>query len=172
MLPKTVSTDDLRSLTGLSKSGVTTFEQQGVIKRSAVNTWPMPDTLVALVTHLRARKPSSSDGRVAWEAARARREEMRAKKEAGELIPQGVVDTLLQTSFGLTTAAYDAAATRAHPGDRAGQRRAQDENKIAAACVSEAFRKLAETPDVDPVSLLPGDLAPIRARLFPGRNIP
>jgi phage terminase Nu1 subunit (DNA packaging protein) len=86
MLPETASTDELRRLTGLSKSGITTFEQQGIIRRSAVNAWPMPDTLVALVTHLRTRKPASSDDRSRWEKARAEREELRNRREARELV--------------------------------------------------------------------------------------
>ena len=85
MLPKTISTDELRSLTGLSKSGITTFEQQGVIKRLAVNEWPMPDTLVALVMHLRERKPVVSTERQNFERARAQREQMKAQLMLGTL---------------------------------------------------------------------------------------
>ena len=84
-LPKTISTIELQSLTGVSKSGVTKFEQQGAIKRSAVNEWPMPDTLVALVTHLRERKPVVSNERQNFERARAQREQMKAELMMGTL---------------------------------------------------------------------------------------
>lgn len=84
-LPKTISTHELQSLTGLSKSGITKFEQEGVIKRSAVNEWPLPDTLVALVGHLRERKPVVSTERQNFERARAQREEMKAKLMSGQL---------------------------------------------------------------------------------------
>ena len=84
-MPKTVSTTELLSLTGLSKSGVTKFEQEGVIKRVATNAWPMPDTLVALVSHLRERKPVVSTERQSFERARAQREEMKAKLMSGQL---------------------------------------------------------------------------------------
>jgi hypothetical protein len=84
-----ISTDVLRQMTGLSKSGITTFEQQNIIRRVAPNTWPMPDTMVALVTlvtYLRTRKPAISDDHSRWEKARALREELRIQRESHQLV--------------------------------------------------------------------------------------
>jgi hypothetical protein len=167
----TASTDELRRLTGLSKSGITTFEQAGIIKRSAVNTWPMPDTLVALVTHLRTRKPAISDDHARWERARALREERKAALEARELCWMSDFTTSQSVMTGLVFAGLDATASRLHPTDRAARKRVEEEFTILKACVSTAFQRLADDLTADPVSLMPTDIAAIRQRLF-GRPAP
>jgi phage terminase Nu1 subunit (DNA packaging protein) len=111
-LPKTISTIELQSLTGLSKSGVTKFEQQGVIKRSAVNEWPMPDTLVALVTHVRERKPVVSTERQNFERARAQREQMKAEQMAGQLCRVSDFSEAIDDVFGFLIPRLDALPSR------------------------------------------------------------
>lgn len=87
MLPPTITTAELQELTKYSRPAIVELEQQNVIKRVDRDTWPMPATMAALVVHLRerVRKTAVSDERSRWEAARAQREELRAKKLAGEL---------------------------------------------------------------------------------------
>ena len=84
-IPSTCTSEELRLLTGYSKAALIALEQQAVIARVATNAWPLPDTLVALIKHLRERRPAVSTERTQFERARAQREQMKAEQMAGQL---------------------------------------------------------------------------------------
>jgi phage terminase Nu1 subunit (DNA packaging protein) len=86
-LPSTIDTATLREITGYSKARLVDLENEKVIARSDVNTWPYPETLTKIIAHLRerVRKTAVSDDRSRWEAARAQREELKTQKLSGEL---------------------------------------------------------------------------------------
>jgi phage terminase Nu1 subunit (DNA packaging protein) len=141
-LPKTISTIELQSLTGLSKSGVTKFEQQGVIKRSAVNEWPMPDTLVALVTHLRERRPVVSTERQNFERARAQREQMKAELLSGTLCRTSDFGESIDDVFGFLIPRLDALPSRVTR-DLELRKKWNEEIRMLRTEVSEYCRKRA-----------------------------
>jgi len=169
MLPTTITTAELRKLTGYAKSSITELQQTGIIERVGPDTWPI-ETVATLIAHLRTRRPAVSDDRARWEKARAIREERKVALEGRELCLMSDFATTQETMTALVFAAMDAAATRLHPHDRAERRRVEQEFTIAKECVSTAFRRLADDLTADPVSLMPSgpDIAAIRARLFPG----
>ena len=84
MLPNTISSEELRRVTGFAKSSLTELEHSGMIARSAKDVWPI-ETLAKLFAHLRERKIVVSPERARFEQARAAREEMKAAQLAGEL---------------------------------------------------------------------------------------
>jgi hypothetical protein len=69
MLPATITTTELQELTKYSRPAIVELEQQNVIKRLDRDTWPMPETMAALVVHLRerVRKTAVSDERMRFE---------------------------------------------------------------------------------------------------------
>lgn len=170
MLPKTITTAELRSLTGYSKAGIVELEQSGVIKRDAVDKWPI-EMVTKVVARLRERKPAVSDERARWETARALREERKAALEARELCLMSDFETTQQTMTALVFAALDAVGARLHPHDRAARLRLTEEHTIMKAQVAGAFGKLADDLTADPVSLMPTNIPEIRQRLF-GRPNP
>jgi phage terminase Nu1 subunit (DNA packaging protein) len=141
-LPKTISTIELQSLTGLSKSGVTKFEQQGVIKRLAVNEWPMLDTLVALVTHLRERRPVVSTERQNFERARAQREQMKAELLSGTLCRTSDFGESIDDVFGFLIPRLDALPSRVTR-DLELRKKWNEEIRMLRTEVSEYCRKRA-----------------------------
>jgi phage terminase Nu1 subunit (DNA packaging protein) len=84
-IPSTCTSEELRLLTGYSKAAIIALEQQAVIARVATNAWALPGTLVALIKHLRERRPAVSTERTQFERARAQREQMKAEQMAGQL---------------------------------------------------------------------------------------
>jgi hypothetical protein len=86
MLPTTITTEELRHLTGDSKAQLVELEQGGIIKREAKNVWPIA-TVPALVARLRERgQRPIDDDRTRFEAARAGREKLKLMKECNEVV--------------------------------------------------------------------------------------
>jgi hypothetical protein len=74
MLPASISTSELRALTCYSKAAIVDLEQQGVIRRAAKDSWPMPETIVKIIGHLREkiwRGAASADARLKEARAKA-----------------------------------------------------------------------------------------------------
>jgi phage terminase Nu1 subunit (DNA packaging protein) len=84
MLSESITSKELYALTGYSKAAIIKFEQEGLISRTAKDTWPI-DTVTKLIAHLRERRSVVSPERARFEQARAQREEMKARQLAGEL---------------------------------------------------------------------------------------
>lgn len=168
MLPTTITSAELRRLTGYSKAAITELEQSGVIKRAAVDTWPI-ETVTKIVGHLRERKPAGGEFRDRYEKAKALREERKAALEAKELCLVSDLTTMQEVMTALIFAGLDAVAARLYPHDRVARRRVLEEFTIMKDMMATAFGKLADDPMADPVSLMPTNISEIRARLFPGR---
>jgi hypothetical protein len=143
-MPSTCTSEELRELTAYSKAAIIALEQQGVIKRVATNAWPLPDTLISLVKHLRERKSPASDGRIKWENARARREEMKAQREAGNSIPLSVFKQLTDQCAFTSLKWLDAIPSKLAGQDLPLRRRAQEVVNWARAGMSSDMKKLGE----------------------------
>lgn len=148
-IPSTCTSEELRELTNYSKAAIIALEQAGVIKRSATNEWPLPDTLVALMKHLRERKSPASDGRIKWENARARREEMKAQREAGNSIPLSTFKTLVDQCAFTSLKWLDAIPARLAGRDLQLRRKAQEVVNWARAGMSSDMHKLGEGGEAD-----------------------
>ena len=86
MLPTEITSAELQALSGYAKASLTELEQAGVIKRDAKNVWPI-DTVTKLIVHLRERgRRPADDDRSRFEKMRAAREELKLKKELGEVV--------------------------------------------------------------------------------------
>lgn len=86
MLSTTITTEELRHLTGYSKAQLVELEQAGIIKRDAKNTWPTIETVAAIVARLRERgRRPADDDRTRFEKLRADRERVKLLKETGAL---------------------------------------------------------------------------------------
>jgi phage terminase Nu1 subunit (DNA packaging protein) len=143
-IPSTCTSEELRLLTGYSKAALIALEQQAVIKRVATNAWPLPDTLVALMKHLRERKSPVSDGRARWEWARAKREEMKAQQEAGKLTPASDFQ-FFADQVGYTTLKWlDAIPARLAGQDLPLRRRAQEVVNWARSGLSGDMARLGK----------------------------
>jgi phage terminase Nu1 subunit (DNA packaging protein) len=68
-----------------NREGIHRMVEQGVIVRLPDGRYDQDEARVAYLRHLRERKSVDSPERARFEAARAAREEMKAKKLAGEL---------------------------------------------------------------------------------------
>src|ERR1700730_17832682 len=133
MLPKTISTEELRLLTKYAKASITELEQAGVIKRDAPNACPLPDTLAKLVKHLRerVRRTAVSDDKRTWERARAAREKLRLMKESREVCYTHEFDEFVLAVYAAHVKHYGAVAARLGGRDLALRRRAEQELAIA-----------------------------------------
>ncbi len=100
MLPTSISTGELRKLTGYSKAAVVGFEQAGIITRSGRDAWPMPATLVQLTAHLRDRHAHRSSADEQWRLARARGAELRNQERLGLLAPTSFLEQILDQCLG------------------------------------------------------------------------
>jgi phage terminase Nu1 subunit (DNA packaging protein) len=81
----TATTNEICKLAAISKQYLGRLESNGIVGRSGRGQWPLVGTLNALFADARARSAAHSEARARWEAARAAREEMKAKKLTGEL---------------------------------------------------------------------------------------
>jgi len=128
MLPSTIDTVTLRKLTGYSKAAITDLENAHVIKREATNAWPI-DTVTKIIAYLRdrVRRNAVSDERSRWERARAQREEMRVRREAGDLCRVSDFDAVLEELGHAILARLQTLPARIGGNDRALRERAQTE---------------------------------------------
>jgi hypothetical protein len=85
MLPKEITSEELRRLTNYGKATITELEQAGVISRTAKDTWPFPETVTAVIAHLRSKRPQLSDEQKAYHAARAKSAQVKLAQELGKL---------------------------------------------------------------------------------------
>ena len=142
MLPTTITTEELRRLTGYAKSSIVALEQEGVIARTAKDTWAI-ETVPTLIAHLRERKPVVSTDRSRFEKARAEREELKAKKLAGELCPVSEFHDCWVLMFGAILSrlvALPARCTR----DLALRKRIEEEVNNLRHEVSDEFQRRAD----------------------------
>jgi hypothetical protein len=156
---------------GITRETVGRYVESGVFERRSSGDFDQTACRLRLVRFLMDRKPPGSDFRDRYDKAKALREERKAALEARELCLMSDFTTTQETMTALVFAGLDATASRLHPTDRAARRRVEEEFTILKACVSEAFRKLADDLTADPVSLMPTDIGAIRQRLF-GRAAP
>lgn len=86
-MEKTWTTADLRAATSYSASMLVELEKRGVIRKTAKNRWPMPQTLDNIVRDLRARLQSGmSDSEAKLRATKQRMLELRLAKEMRQVI--------------------------------------------------------------------------------------
>jgi hypothetical protein len=156
---------------GITRETAGRYVELGVFERRPDGDFDQTACRLRLVRHLLERKPLGSDFRNRYDKAKALREERRAALEARELCLMSDFTTTQSVMTGLVFAGLDAAASRLHPTDRAARKRVEEEFTILKACVSEAFKRLADDLTADPVSLMPTDIPAIRQRLF-GRPAP
>jgi hypothetical protein len=156
---------------GITRETAGRYVELGVFERRPDGDFDQTACRLRLVRHLLDRKPPANNSRDRFEKARMLREERKAALEARELCLMSDFTTTQSVMTGLVFAGLDATASRLHPTDRAGRRRVEEEFTILKACVSEAFKRLADDLTADPVSLMPTNIADIRQRLF-GRPAP
>ena len=81
-----ITTRELCELVDLTKGRISHLQSAGVIKPVGRDCWRLIETVRALVNEARERtRIAASPERARWEAARAQREEMKAKQLVGEL---------------------------------------------------------------------------------------
>ena len=102
MLPTNITSEELRKLTGYSKAAIVSFEQVGIIERSARDTWPLPSTLAKIVGHLRGKiRQGASAGDARWRAARALEIEVKIAERTNQLISIDEAQAALEEVTGL-----------------------------------------------------------------------
>lgn len=156
---------------GITRETVGRYVELGVFERRPSGDFDQTACRLRLVRYLMDRKPPGNDFRNRYDKAKALREERKAALEAGELCLMSDYTTTQQTMTALVFSGLDALVSRLHPHDRAARLRLTEEHTILKACVSEAFKRLADDLTADPVSLMPTDIPAIRQRLF-GRPAP
>jgi hypothetical protein len=146
MLPKTISTEELRLLTKYAKASITELEQAGVIKRDGPNAWPLPDTLAKLVTYLRerVRRTAVSDDKRTWEKARAAREKLRLMKESREVCFVKEFMEFVDAVYGAHVKHYGPVAARIGQRDVALRRLAEKELAVAQQGLSNEMKRLGK----------------------------
>jgi phage terminase Nu1 subunit (DNA packaging protein) len=82
---KAVGVNELARHLATNREGIARLVEQGVIMRQPDGKYDIDDCRVAYLKHLRERKAVVSPERARFEQARAQREEMKARKLAGEL---------------------------------------------------------------------------------------
>jgi hypothetical protein len=165
-----VTATDLAAHLFCSREAVARFEKQHVLERLPAGGYDLDECRRRVLEHLRQRKPQG-EYRDRYQKAHALREERKAALEARELCLMSDFETAQDTMTALMFAALDAAAVRLHPRDIEARRRVQQEHTILKECMSIAFSRLADDLTADPVTLMPNDIAAIRARLFPNEAL-
>jgi hypothetical protein len=100
MLPKTITTKELCEATGYSAPALVALEKSGVIARKAKDTWPLA-TLQKFVAHLRERaQRPKSEAEQRLINSKARINELRLEREAGDLCPTFAVENYGKSVFG------------------------------------------------------------------------
>jgi hypothetical protein len=148
-LPKLISTRDLIELTGYSSADISMFAKSGLIKpagkdRSAL--WPVPESVLAIVRHLRdsaLRRSGSASGAVA--AMRAAEIQLKMDIRSGVLIPQERAEAVCAQWAGKMRAALGSVAARSTR-DVLLRRRIEDE-------ISDALRRVCESGFEDDAEL-------------------
>ncbi len=105
MLPATITTAELRRLTGFSAPALVDLERRGVIRRAAKNSWPI-ETLPLLVRHLRDRHAHRNIADEQWRAARAAGQELRNQERLGQLTPSVFLLNILDELVGQLRAEF------------------------------------------------------------------
>jgi hypothetical protein len=107
MLPKEISSEELRRLTGYGKSTITELEQAGTISRSAKDTWPI-ETVTKVIAHLRERKPALSEEQRAYHAEKTKMMRLRYAQEINKLGSTEEMITALEMLTGWFIATMEA----------------------------------------------------------------
>jgi len=147
-LPEQINSAELQRLTGYGHAAITKFEQDGIIKRSAKDTWPL-DTVTKLIAHLRERRPALSEERLRFEKARADRERLKVMKESKEVVPASDLDALILFVVGKLLPFLGGLPARIAGHDMVLRRKAEaivfeEQTKMADACKAEADRLLGK----------------------------
>jgi hypothetical protein len=136
MLPKTITTKELCAATGYSPPALVALEKSGVIARDGKNVWPLT-TLPKLVQHLRERaQRPKSEAEQRLINSKARINELRLEREAGELLPTAPVENYVKTCFGKVRAEHVALSAR--------YTRDVSERKRLAGLIDEMDHRLAD----------------------------
>jgi hypothetical protein len=164
-----VTATDLAAHMFCSREQIARLEKQHVLERLS-GGYDLDDCRRRVLEHLRQRKPQG-EYRDRYQKARALREERKAALEANELCLMSDFETAQDTMTALMFSALDAVVVRLYPRDAEGRRRVHQEHTIMKECMSIAFGRLADDLTADPVTLMPNDIAAIRARLFPNEAV-
>ncbi len=143
MLPTSLTTSELRQVTGLSKPGLVDLEQRGINRRAAKDTWLIPDTLVRLVGHFRDRGAHRSAADEQWRLARAQGQELRNQERLGQLAPTSYLEEILDDCMGRLRSEF-AALPAMHGRDLAERRRLDDLLRSCLERLADHFVKKAD----------------------------
>jgi hypothetical protein len=142
MLTKPLTTKQLRELTGYSSAALVDLEQRGIIARSSKNSWPMPETITRIITHLRERssqRKSAADD--ALRQARAHEIEIRTAERLRHLLPVEDVRDTIDAQSGLTRTVFSGLPARCTR-DLSWRRLIEDKVNDCFAELSESFGRI------------------------------
>jgi phage host-nuclease inhibitor protein Gam len=113
----TASTLELCRLLSCTKGHLSHLERDGVISRTAHNSWPLMRTVRAVLEHMKKQRNELSAARTEWERAKLRREELRLQREAGDLCRTADFNTAITMITGKIVAGLVALPAQHHPHD-------------------------------------------------------
>lgn len=139
-----VGVTELAEHLATNREGIARLIDQRVFKRRPDGKYDLDKCRVAYIEHLRKR-PEASVGRRQFEAARAKREELRLKRECHEVCYTREFDQAVdQIAFSWLNHLAPVPARIGGP-DLALRRRAEQELRTAQEAVSEDLKRLSET---------------------------
>jgi hypothetical protein len=144
MLPTTITSEQLRQLTGYSKAQLVELEQSGLIWRDAKNTWPI-EAVTRIVARLRERgRRPANDEHSRFEKARADRERLKLMKEVREVCYVREFAEFVDAVYAAHVKHYGPVASRIGGRDLALRRLAEQELAVAQQGLSDEMKRLGD----------------------------
>jgi hypothetical protein len=146
------NTNEICKLAAITKQHLGRLEQQGIVRRSGRDEWPLVATMNSLLVDARQRSSEYSEAKAKLEQLKIERERLRLAKEAKEVVPAGDLEALLMFFTGQLLPFLGGFPALVGGQDLTIRRRAEKvvfdgQTRMAAACEAEANRLLGKDKD-------------------------